>query len=828
MSRRQLPLTVSFLSFAGFCLVASSVFATQPQLGSILPRGGQRGTEVEVTFNGQRLDDAQELMIYEPGLEVASFEVVNDKQVKAKLKIATDCVLGTKHIRVRTATGISDMRTFRVGALPAVAEVEPNSEFINPQPVPMNCTVEGAIANEDVDYFVVEAKKGDRITAEVEAIRLGDSFFDVYVAILNEDRFEMSTSDDAALVYQDGIASIVAPADGKYIVQIRETSYGAGNQYRCHIGTFPRPRSMVPAGGRPGQAFPVKFYGDVAGEMVATINTPGDRPEEFFAFAEDATGISPSGLVFRLSDLDNVIEQEPNDAVAQATKGPAPAAFNGILQTPKDQDIFGFTATKGQVFDVRVHARELRSELDPVLTIYNAQGGGIAANDDSGGPDSYLRFSVPADGEYFIGVRDHLGRGGNAFHYRIEVTPVAPVLQLSVNEFDQYVEPKMSIPQGNRIPLLVTATRRDFGGPLEFSGADLPHGVTIESFTLAPGQAVAQLLLVAAPEAPLGGKLGQILGKLNDPAQPAALVGGRTKQDCVMVRGQNNRPFFVEAMPSLAVAVTQAVPFSLQIVEPKAPLVQSGQMRLKVVATRAEGFTAPIKIEMLLNPPGINSSREASIAEGQTEAFIDCNAAGNAEVGAHKISVRGEATVGNGRVMVAAPFVTLNVEQPFLKLTFLKAAVEQGAETEFVANAELVKAFEGNAQVQLLGLPNKVTTTPIEMNKETKELVFKLKAEADAPTTTSKSLFCQVVITDQGEPVTHNIGNGVLRVDQPLPKKPDTPMPATTAAAAPPMPPAGQPVKRLTRLEQLRLEQKQRVEAQNAAPAGEAKPAGGN
>lgn len=827
MSRRHLPCFVAYLSVASICFVASSAFAAAPQLGNILPRGGQRGTEVEVTLNGQRLDDAQELLIYEPGIEVSGLTVVNDKQVKAKLKIAPECVLGTKHIRVRTNTGVSDMRTFRIGALPTVAEVEPNSEFLKPQAVPLNSTVEGAIANEDVDYFIVEAKQGDRITAEVEAIRLGDSFFDVYVAILNEDRFELSTSDDAALVYQDGIASVVAPADGKYIVQIRETSYGAGNQYRCHIGTFPRPRAVVPAGGRPGQAVPVKFYGDVAGELAGTITTPADRPENFAAFAEDPKGISPSGLVFRVSDLDNVIEQEPNDAVAQATKGSAPAAYNGILQTPKDQDVFGFTATKGQVFEVHVYARRLRSELDPVLTIYNAQGGGVAANDDSGGPDSYLRFAVPADGEYFLGVRDHLGRGGNAFHYRIEVTPVAPSLQLSVNEFVQYVEPKLSVPQGNRIPMLVTATRRDFGGPLEFAGENLPPGVAIESFALAPGQAVAQLLLVAAPDAPVGAKLGQINAKLNDPNQPAVLVGGRTKQDCIMVRGQNQIPFFVEPMPSLAVAVTQAVPFSLQVIEPKAPLVQSGQMRLKVVATRAEGFTAPIKIEVLLNPPGVNSSREVSIAEGQTEAFIDCNAAGNAEVNAHKISVRGEATVGNGPVMVASPFVTLNIAAPYVQLKFQQAAVEQGAETEFVATMEVPKAFEGNAQVQLLGLPNKVTTAPIEINKETKELIFKVKAEADAPATTSKSLFCQVVITEQGEPVTHNIGNGVLRIDQPLPKKPDTPMPVA-AAAAPPMPPAGQPVKRLTRLEQLRLEQKQRLEAQNAPPAAEAKPPGTN
>jgi hypothetical protein len=805
------------------CLLTSSVFASAPQLSRITPRGAQRGTEVELTFTGQRLEDAQQLMIYEPGVEVVDFKVADDKTVKAKVKIAPDCVLGTKHIRIRAASGLTDMRTFRVGAMPAVAEAEPNSEFIKPQPVPLNCTVEGTITNEDVDYFVVEAKKGDRITAESEGIRLGDSLFDVFVAIFNEERFELSTSDDAALIYQDGIASVIAPADGKYIVQIRESSYGAGNFYRLHIGTYPRPTAVVPAGGKPGETVEVKFLGDIAGELTKSIQLPATTDSEFAVFAEDDKGISPSGMKFRLSPLDNVLEQEPNNAFAQGTKGPANAAFNGRLQEKGDIDYFGFTATKGQAFDIHVYGRRLRSEIDPVLTIHNAQGGNIAANDDTGGPDSYLRFNVPADGEFFVSVRDQLGRGGAAYHYRVELTPVTPRLDCSVNEFVQYVEPKFNVPQGNRFPVLITATRRDFGGPLEFLGENLPPGMTVESFALAADQSVAQVLLVAAPDAPIGATFGQIVGKLADANQPNVQVAGLTKQDCVMVRGQNNIPFFTEQMQTLALAVAQKAPFTLSVVEPKAPLVQNGQMKLKVVATRDEGFTAPIKVEVLLNPPGVNSSREVSIAEGQTEALIDINAAGNAQVKGHKIAVRGEATVGNGPVMACSTFCNLKIAEPYVKLAFQQAAVEQGKDTELVVTVETPHPYEGNAQVALLGLPNKVATTPLEINKEGKELVFKVTAEADAAPGTSKSLFCQVTLMEQGEPVIHNLGTGQLRVDQPLPPKANAP--ATTAQAAPK--PAEAAPKRLTRLEQLRLEAKQRLESQNGT-AGEAKPNGGN
>jgi hypothetical protein len=250
-------------------------------------------------------------------------------------------------------------------------------------------------------------------------------------------------------------------------------------------------------------------------------------------------------------------------------------------------------------------------------------------------------------------------------------------------------------------------------------------------------------------------------------------------------------------------------------------------MSLKVVATRERDFKAPIKIELLLNPNGMNSSREVSIAEGQTEALITLNAAGNAQVKEHKIAVRGEATVGSGPVMVCSPFVNLRISESYLKFTYESAAVELGAETELVVKVEAVKPFEGNATVQLLGLPNKVTTSPSEFNKDAKELIFKVKAEADANPGNNKSLFCQVVVTENGEPIIHNLGTGAIRVDKPLPPK-VAPMPVAQGQPAPPPQPAPAQARRLTRLEQLRLEQKQRVEGQNGAAPAEAKPAGGN
>jgi len=813
--------TSAAASFAALVLMAAMSLparAASPSLGGVSPRGAQRGGEVEVVFGGSQLDDAQEVLFYETGIEVSKLEVVNPTTVKALLKIAPDCALGGHRLRIRTATGISDLRPFFVGALPEVAEKEPNSDFAAPQPIPMNVTVNGTAENEDVDYYVVEAKKGDRITAEVEGIRLGVTLFDAYVAIMNAARFELAASDDNALVWQDGIASIVAPEDGKYIIQVRESSY-AGNGacfYRVHVGNFPRPQAVLPSGGKFGETLPVKFLGDVLGEKVETITLPSAAGSGFGLFAKDDKGIAPSQNWFRVTDLGNVLEQEPNETHENATRFAAPLALNGVIGSAGDADNFRFTAKKGEAYDIRVHARSIRSPLDPVLTISTAGGGAIAANDDSGGPDSFIRFGVPADGDYVINVRDHLGNGGVQYAYRVELAPIKPALVLSTNEFVQYVQPTVSVPKGNRFALVLSAARYDFGGPLAIRGENLPAGVTVECPGMPANSSVVPVMFHAAPEAAPAGKLADIIGSLNDANQPNLKVEGSVQQPIVLVRGQNQIPFWTEQTSRLPVAVTNEAPFEIAIVEPKVPLVRGGSMELKVAAKRKEGFKAPIKIDMLWLPPGTGASGSVAIAEGQNEAVIPMNAAGNAELATWKIAVRGEANAGSGNVMVSTPFANLRVAEMYVNLAFEQAAVEQGKETELVVHLSKQYDFPGAAKIELIGLPNKAVTTPLEATKDSKDIVFKIATDAATPAGNHANLFCRVVITENGEPVVHNIGTGRLRVDVPLPPKKDAPPPA-----AAPMPAAEKPAepKRLSRLEQLRLEQQEREKAKK--PAGD-------
>ncbi|HEV3007177.1 MAG TPA: PPC domain-containing protein, partial [Pirellulales bacterium] len=531
--------------------VALSIFvlvraaeAASPSLGSIVPYGGQRGTEIEVSFNGGNLGDAQEIMLYYPGITVASLQAVNENTVKTKLAIAPDCRLGIHAMRVRTATGMTNLRTFSVGAMPEVAEVEPNSEFAMPQKVGLDVTVNGCVDNEDVDYYLVEAKQGERITAEIEGIRLGNFFFDPYVAIFDAKRFELASCDDAALVWQDSVASVVAPADGGYIVQVRESSYGGNGActYRLHVGRFPRPTAAIPAGGRPGETINLVWLGDVLGPMIEPFTVPTVPGEQFGIFSRDDKGIAPSPNVFFVSDLANVMEIEPNEAAANATPFEAPMALGGVISQDGDVDCFKFAAKAGQQFDVRVQGRGIRSPLDPVLSIFKSDGAGIAGNDDSGGPDSYLRFGAPADDTYTISIRDHLGKGRPDFAYRVEVKPVKPALVMGLPERQQYVDVTIEVPQGNRTAFLVSASRRDFGGDVVLDLKDLPAGVTFETVVMPANQTIVSVLLTAAPGTALAGSLTDVIGRqvVAAGSDPKQAIEGHLEQTTGLVRGQNN------------------------------------------------------------------------------------------------------------------------------------------------------------------------------------------------------------------------------------------------------------------------------------------------
>ena len=813
---------LSAILLSALLLPGADALAASPDLQNTIPRGGQRGSEVKVTLMGNRLDDAEELLFHSPGISVKDLKVIDTRKVEATFVIAPDCRLGEHHVRVRCRSGISYARNFWISQFPNVAEVEPNDDFEAPQAIDLNVTIEAEAKPEETDYYKVTAKKGQRLSVEIEGLRINNIrnniAIDPFVAILDKNRFELASADGSALLKQESIVSVIIPEDGEYTIEVRDSAYQGRGRYRAHIGTFPRPTAVFPAGGKAGSEVEFSMLGDVKGTFKTKATLPQSTPEGTYGVLAGHEGqFPPSPNRVRISDFDNVLEQEPNNSSTQMKEVPAPAlplAFNGILETEGDIDYFRFSAKKGQRFRMRVYANTIGSPVDPVLNLYDSAMKSLGGSDDAdGSKDSRVDFNVPADGEYLVRVKDMLNRGGPDFVYRIESEVRKPVLDVTMPEMlrrDLQYRKQFNVPRGGYYAMTVNTTRRDFSGDLVFEMPKLPAGVTWESATIPKSVSQFPILLKAAPDAPLGGGLYSLHVKNTDAEKP---LSGTFKQPLDLVRGpQNGVEYYTRYNEDLPVAVVEELPFSITVDQPKVPIVRNGMMKLKVRAHRKEGYDKRIIVRMLWKPPGITTPASMTFGEKDTELEYELNANSSAEVNTWNIGVLAESDGGKGLMKTASPFVKLSVEEPFVNMKLSMATTKQGLPTEMVAEVENLREFGGKADVQLFGLPAHATTPVVKIDQSSEGFSFPIETSEKTPVGQHKNLFCTVTVLKEGQPIVHRVGmGGVIRVD-PKPKEPVAApaKPAETKVVAKTAPKE----KPLSRLEQLRLEAKKEAAAQ--------------
>ena len=773
------PLATAVACLAAF-FGASSALAVAPNFTAIAPAGGQRGTSVEVTLRGDRLADAQDVFFYTPGITLEKISDAQEKAVKVVFLIAADCRLGEHALRIRTASGISALRLFYVGPFPSVEEKEPNNEAAKAQPIALNSTVQGTIGSEDVDVFSVEVKKDQRLSVEIEGARLGRTLFDPTVTVLSADGRVLAASDDTPLLGHDGFVSLLAPADGKYLIQVRDMTYaGTGHFYRLHLGTFPRPAAVFPLGGQPGETLEAKFLGDPTGDFTQPITLPTEKSRSArFGLVADHHGLAPSPNWLRISPLANAPSITPGNTLGKATalNSTAPLAFNGVLTTKGDAAFFRFTAKKDQNLDFQVYARRLGSPLDSVLTVYDAKGKSLGNNDDAAGnPDSAVRVKIPEDGDYTVKVADQLARGGPRFTYRVEIAEVAPTLTLSIPDtarYDNETRKSIVVPRGNRFAVLLNLNRDTFNGDLAVTFDGLPAGITALADTVPGSLSAVPVVFDATADAPIAGTLLTPAAQAVDAsATKGKDVVSRFRHTVDWVRIQNDIGYSRSEVSQIAAAVVEAVPFTVRIVEPKVPLVQSGEAAWKIIADRQEGFDEPITVKMLWNPPGVTSPPDLVIPKGASSVDYKLNASNKAEVRKWKTAVVATATVKGGAAHVSSQLAELEIAAPFLAGKIALTKVERGQTAQLVCTLEQKNPFAGTAVAQLVGLPANTTARDVEITQDSTAATFEIVTTDKSPLGSHKNIFCRINITRDGEPITHLIAQGsVLRIDAARPK----------------------------------------------------------
>jgi hypothetical protein len=160
-------------------------------------------------------------------------------------------------------------------------------------------------------------------------------------------------------------------------------------------------------------------FGDTQVEVEVTL------PKDTAAAAGSFVVVTPDGetpphsLLVETS-IPVVPEKEPNNGFREAQPIQLPQVIEGGIQQPQDVDVFRFEGKAGQRVVLEVLAARHGSALDSVLTLYDAEGRELAANDDAdGSADSRLEATLPRDGVYYVSLLDAHDQGSPVHVYRL-------------------------------------------------------------------------------------------------------------------------------------------------------------------------------------------------------------------------------------------------------------------------------------------------------------------------------------------------------------------------------------------------------------------------
>jgi hypothetical protein len=209
-------------------------------------------------------------------------------------------------------------------------------------------------------------------------------------------------------------------------------------------------------------------------------------------------------------------------------------------------------------------------------------------NDDGGytfGRDSRLTFTAPADGEYFLRLRDRRGLSGPELAYRLTAAEPRPDFKVFVGTSAP------NVPRGGRVPVYVSVERIDgFDGPVEVEATGLPPGLTATRATVPAGATAAALTLSASADA-------------SPQPVPFQLVGrARIGEQVVEHEATMDGPMGL----SLATAVGDPE-LHLARVEPAViELPAGGRAKVTVRIRRAGGFAGRVPVGVQNVPFGVH------------------------------------------------------------------------------------------------------------------------------------------------------------------------------------------------------------------------------
>lgn len=356
----------------------------------------------------------------------------------------------------------------------------------------------------DVDWYRLSVEQGQRYNLTLDGVAGADgAAVDPMLGIYDAQGNQLAFNDDSGETLNSAL-QYTPQQSGEVFVEARAFNTEATGAYRLAITSAAIPpddagndastRARINSGrsvtgnieyegdvdwyrlsARSGQVYRIALAGAAEGGLGDPMLRVLDAQGNELASNDDSEGSLNSALEFTPQANGNVFveargyadtytgaytlsvngSQGPRDSISadRNTRGriTVGGSADGVLDFANDRDWYRVRLTEGQSYRFTLTSAGDTPVGDPLIRIHNAQGEELAIDDDGGdGLNSYLEFTAPATGNYFVDAGSfNEGTGGYTIAARAGDVPADNTTDASLSAEGDYRDGVLA-PAGDR------------------------------------------------------------------------------------------------------------------------------------------------------------------------------------------------------------------------------------------------------------------------------------------------------------------------------------------------------------------------------------------
>lgn len=653
-----------------------------PRIDRLTRCGTSVGSEVEVTVQGNDLEDLKQLLFDHPEIKA---ELVKDKTFK--VSVSKNVPVGTHELWAVGKYGVSNPRLFAVSSgLTEVVEKEPNDEPSTAQIVAVNSIINATSDGNKEDFYRVPLKKGDRLVIDCASQRL-ETQMDATLTLSTPDGKQLASNGD--YYGRDPLIDYTAKTDGDVLISVADLSFRGGFNYRLTVSTQPHVENFFPRVVQAGKETPITVYGRNLGAGAKQSRYQIDeqflveRAEQFTASADlltkgryefvehpNAHSVLPTAATCTLTGIQHqfridgqpvisgpllvsphpvTLEVEPNDDPKTPQQIRLPAVISGRFDQLRDADWYQFETSEDGPYVFNVYCERIAGRADPYLVVMDEKDNRVQELDDFGSRtlafDGHLRdpsgtVSLVKNKKYRVLVQDRYRRGGARFQYVLTIHRPEPNFYPAVIHGQNPGPGGLNLRKGGTAHLDAVIHHADgTNAPLVITAEGLPPGIHAAPLHIHTDTRGTMVFWADADAPDVVGPIRLVATSKRLDQEITREVRSYTRVDSTQ-NIASSRP-----TRALMISVTETSPFLLKPQQEEITVEAGAKVN---IVMQLERKWPEFKSQMTLIPqnfPGPIKMGNVVLPEGKTEAAVTLEVQAGTRPGKYTVVIAGQAQV---------------------------------------------------------------------------------------------------------------------------------------------------------------------------------------